>query len=210
MILALTAQHDAPTALAQALARIPGTALYADLSTSAPAVKRSLAASCADNGLAFVDVAPMSPVPGKGLRTPALASGIGAKRYVATFARLGSAVSSVGDQAGEAATRKLLRSVMMKGLAALVIEAMRAAEKLDRAEWLWDNLVDEISRADELLLRRLVEGTSPHALRRLHEMQASQALLESVGVEPLMTSSTVASLAAVVAGKSTPRLPTLG
>lgn len=194
IVLAITASADATRALTQALGAIPASALYADLSTSAPAAKQGLAETAARRGLEFVDVALMAVVLGRGLRTPALAAGPGARRYVTMMQPLGVPVEAVSDRAGDAALRKLLRSVMMKGLAALVIEAMRAAEAADLAEWLWANLVEEITAADEALLARLVRGTGPHALRRLHEMEACQALLEGLGVEPVMTRSTVESL----------------
>ena len=193
-MIALTASADAMTAATQALGSIPPSALYADLSTSDPVLKRSLAEVVDRRGLQFVDVALMAPVPGKGLLTPALASGTGADRYVEIMRPLGVPVEAISTDAGEAATRKLLRSVMMKGLAALVIEAMRAADAAGLSEWLWGNIVDEITSADEVLLARLINGTAPHAVRRLHEMEACQSLLESLGVDPVMTRSTVESL----------------
>lgn len=206
LVLALTAQADARTAIEQALEHIPDYALYADLSTSSAAVKQELAAIAAGRDLLFVDVALMATVPGRGMRTPALAAGSGAQRYVAALTPLGVPVDAISDRAGDAATRKLLRSVMMKGLAALVIEAMRAAEQAGLSEWLWGNLVDEITAADEALLARLVRGTSPHAVRRLHEMEACQSQLESLGVDPVMTRSTVESLRRVPA-EGIPSLP---
>jgi Domain of unknown function (DUF1932) len=95
---------------------------------------------------------------------------------------------------------------MMKGLAALVIEAMRAAEVAGLPEWLWGNLVDEITAADGAMLARLVRGTGTHSVRRLHEMEACQALLEELGVEPVMTRSTVENLRRVPA-EGVPTLP---
>jgi len=194
LVIALTASADAVGAVNQALAEIPATALYADLSTSSPAVKQELARIAAGRELEFVDVALMAVVPGRGLRTPALAAGTGAHRYVATMSPLGVPVEAVGERAGDAALRKLLRSVMMKGLAALVIEAMRAAESAGLSEWLWGNLVEEITAADEALLARLVNGTQPHARRRLHEMEACEALLGELGIDAVMTRSTVETL----------------
>jgi 3-hydroxyisobutyrate dehydrogenase-like beta-hydroxyacid dehydrogenase len=194
LILALTPQDDAVAAFTQAADAMKAGTLYADLSTSAPAVKRDIADRAANLGVEFADVALMAVVPGNGLRAPALVSGAGAERYVAQMTPFGVPVESVGPVAGEAATRKLLRSVMMKGLAALVIEAMRAAGEVGLEQWLWGNLVDEITAADELLLARLVTGTGVHARRRLHEMEACQSLLGSLGIDPVMTRSTVESL----------------
>lgn len=194
LILALTPQADARRALTQALDALPASALYADLSTSAPAVKRDLAAIADGRGVCFADVALLSIVPGNGMRASALVSGPGAARYVALMRPLGVPVEAIGTHAGEAATRKLLRSVMMKGLAALVIEAMRAAEVADLSDWLWGNLVDEVTAADEAMLARLVRGTGTHSVRRLHEMEACEALLDDLGIDPVMTHSTVESL----------------
>jgi 3-hydroxyisobutyrate dehydrogenase-like beta-hydroxyacid dehydrogenase len=103
-------------------------------------------------------------------------------------------VTRISSQAGDAATRKLLRSIMMKGLAGTVIEAMRGAERAGCADWLWENLAAEITRADARLLSRLVRGTGRHAARRLHEMEAAAALLADLGVDPVMTRATVENL----------------
>ena len=194
VVLGITAAADAVTAIEQALSAIPATALYADLSTASASLKQRLAGIASGRGLAFADVALMATVPGKGLRTPALVSGSGSERFASTFAPPGMPVTDIGGNAGDAATRKLLRSVMMKGLAALVIEAMRAGHAAGCADWLWSNLAGEITAADEALLARLVLGSGPHAVRRLHEMEASVALLEELGIDPVMTRSTVESL----------------
>ena len=198
LVIALTPGSDAMTALTQAIDDIPETALYADLSTASAATKKALAARAAGRNLLFIDVALMGTVPGRGLRTPALASGPGAERYVALVTDLNVPVARIAGDAGNAATRKLLRSVMMKGLAALMIESMWAAEQAGCAEWLWKDLAKEISAADEALLSRLVHGTLTHAKRRLHEMRACEDLLNELGQDPVMTHATVESLKRVL------------
>ena len=210
LVLAVTAAADAPTALKQALDAIPSGAVYADLATSAAGLKQRLAADAAAAGLLFADVALMSPVPGKGLGTPALASGPGAGAFVGMMAPLGMPVELAGETAGDAATRKLLRSVVMKGLAALVAESMQAAHAAGFADETWTNIVGQITAADEGLIRRLVDGTGPHAVRRLHEMEASADMLDELGVEPVMTRSTVESLRRFAAGAPLPQLPPAG
>ena len=198
MVLALTTAEDAMTALEQAFHNIPSTALYADFSTASAQLKRSLAAKAAERGIDFVDVALLSVVVGKGIRAESLVSGTGAKRFVNLMCPLGMPVDAIDGEAGEAATRKLLRSVFMKGLAGVLMEAMRGAEVAGLSEWLWENLSSEIAEADEVLLRRLVVGTGPHAKRRLHEMEAAAELLSDLGVDPAMTRSTVANLQQVL------------
>ena len=173
---------------------VPSAALVADLSTSAPDVKAQRADRAAAVGRSFADVALMAPVPGRGLRTPVLVSGSGAERYAAAFAPLGAPVEWVGDRAGDASTRKLLRSVAMKGIAAVVIEAVRAAERAGLEDWLWADLVAEFEAAGAPLLERLLQGTGVHAARRVHEMEATSEMLESLDIEPVMTRATVESL----------------
>jgi 3-hydroxyisobutyrate dehydrogenase-like beta-hydroxyacid dehydrogenase len=96
-----------------------------------------LADTAALRGLPFADVALMAPVPGNGLATPSLASGPGAESYGGIVSSLGGIVDVIGERPGDAAARKLLRSVVVKGLAALVIESLEAAEAHDELEWAW-------------------------------------------------------------------------
>jgi 3-hydroxyisobutyrate dehydrogenase-like beta-hydroxyacid dehydrogenase len=206
-VFAFTSSDDAPGALEQAFASIPSTALYADFSTAAAGVKQRLAQRCGAVGLAFADVAMMSPVPGKGMYTPMLVSGTGATKFVNQCEPLGMVVEHAGDVAGTAATRKLLRSVVIKGFAALVIESMHAANAAGLGAETWENLVQQFTAADETFLRRIVEGTGTHSLRRLHEMEATAELLGELNVDPLMTQSTVESLRRIESGWALPELP---
>jgi 3-hydroxyisobutyrate dehydrogenase-like beta-hydroxyacid dehydrogenase len=207
IICALTASGDAVEAMRQAVDSIPTTSIYADFSTASAGLKQQLGATAFGIGVAFVDVALMSPVPGKGLRTPALASGTGAHRFVELFAGLGMPIEYSGEREGIAATRKLLRSVVIKGMAALMIESLRAAEAAGLADETWENLVAQFTAADETFLRRIISGTGTHALRRLHEMEATEALLRELGVDPVMTTSTAESLRRLVAGEDLPAVP---
>ena len=63
----------------------------------------------------------------------------------------------------------------------------------------------EITRADEKTLARLVTGTHAHALRRLHEMEASTELLRSLDVDPIMTRSTAENLRRILNDWPDPR-----
>ena len=198
-VIALTASADAEEALKQAFAQIAPEALYADFCSGSAGLKRRLAARAAERKIAFADIALLAIVPGNGIRTRSMVSGTGADRFVAQFSPLGTPVESLGGEAGDAATRKLLRSVFMKGLTAVTIEAMSAADKAGLSNWLWENISKEIAQADETLLHRLVTGTGLHARRRLSEMEASAELLAELNVEPLMTRSTVENLKNVLA-----------
>ena len=133
MILALTAASDATAALDQAIDHIAPATLYADLSTASAGLKQQLAAISrrarpplrrrrADDDRRQ----PRPAHPGARVRDRA-------RRATRSYsAVLGVPVEAIGDEAGLAATRKLLRSVVIKGLAALLIEAMRAGERRAR------------------------------------------------------------------------------
>lgn len=175
----------------------PG-ALFADLNTAAPAVKRQVADQLP--GVPFADVALVAPVPGKGLATPALVSGSGADRFAEQFGELGMPVTVIGYEAGAAAARKLVRSVFAKGAAAAAGEALEAAEQLGCADWLWADLADTLAGADGNLLERWIEGSRVHAVRRSEEMHAAAEMLSEVGVEPWMASAAENRLRALAAG----------
>lgn len=193
LVMAVTAAADAMVALTQALPAIPAGAVYADLSTASAQRKRDLAEVAAGRPLRFVDVALMAMVPGNGLFGKSLASGPGAERYVQLLGPIGVPVEWTGEEPGTAATRKLLRSVVMKGVPALLIESMRAAAAAGLAPETWDNLIGQLTSADETFLRTLLEGTETHSVRRTAEMEAATELLESLGVDPVMTRATTES-----------------
>jgi 3-hydroxyisobutyrate dehydrogenase-like beta-hydroxyacid dehydrogenase len=183
LVLSANSSHDAMTALENALPALrPGT-LWADLNTASPGLKGALAERAAGHGVAVVDVALMSPVPGKGIRTPMLVSGEAAGRYVELLAPLGADVAVQPGPVGEAISRKLLRSVFYKGLAAAVVEALRGAEAAGCADWLRGNIAAELAGFDERTVDRLVDGSYTHARRRADEMAAATDQLLELGVK---------------------------
>jgi len=190
MIMSITAAVDAQAAIAQAWTELPRGAIYADLSTAPPTLKQDLNDTATLRGLAFADVALMSTVPRNGLATPTLVSGAGAAAYSELLTPLGARVEVVGAEPGEAATRKLLRSVVTKGLTAVVLEAMEGARRADLEDWMWAHIVDFINTADADLMQLLVDGTELHLERRIVEMESAAALLESVEVSPTMSQAT--------------------
>jgi 3-hydroxyisobutyrate dehydrogenase-like beta-hydroxyacid dehydrogenase len=184
VVLSLNAQSAALGAASSVAEVLTARHLYADLNTTSPAVKREVGAAIAPSGAAFADVALLGPVPGKGLSTPCLASGPGAARFAEIFGGLGMPVETVGGEAGEAAARKLLRSVFMKGLAAAALESLAAASAAGQERWLRDEILAVLHDADGALLDRLLEGSHRHARRRADEMDAAAELVAELGLEP--------------------------
>ena len=191
--------NSAAASHAAAEAALPGLrtgALFADLNTAAPQLKRDVAAVVERADALCADVALLGAVPARGLGTPALASGSGAGAFAAAFVPLGMPVDVVSEQPGDAATLKLLRSVFMKGMAASALESLDAAEVAGKREWLAQELANVIG---EQLLERLVEGSRRHAARRTEEMDAARELLLELGIEPRIASASASLLAELAA-----------
>jgi 3-hydroxyisobutyrate dehydrogenase-like beta-hydroxyacid dehydrogenase len=183
LVLSANSSHDALTALTNALPGLrPGT-VWADLNTASPGVKAALA-EAAGSDVAVVDVALMAPVPGRGLRTPMLVSGPAAERYAELLSPLGAEVTVQPGPVGEAISRKLLRSVFYKGLAAAVVEALAAGEAAGCGDWLRADISAELAGFDDRTIDRLVDGTHKHARRRADEMAAATEQLTELGVRP--------------------------
>jgi len=193
LVLSVNSSHDAMTALENALPGLRAGTLWADLNTASPGLKVALAERVGELGIPVVDVALMSPVPDKGLRTPMLVSGAAADRYAEILGGLGADVEVQPGPVGTAISRKLLRSVFYKGLAAAVVEALRGAEAAGCADWLRANIAAELAGFDERTVDRLVEGTRTHARRRADEMAAATEQLEELGV-PARTSAAARDL----------------
>jgi 3-hydroxyisobutyrate dehydrogenase-like beta-hydroxyacid dehydrogenase len=163
--------------------------VFADLNTAGAALKRTVAEVVDATGAAFADVALMTPVPGHGLRTPAFVSGAGADELARRLGPLGMPIEVLGAEPGAAATRKLLRSVFTKGLAAACIESTRAARAAGCEAWMRAEIAEVLTGADAALLERLLTGSERHATRRIHEVRDARELLTELGVEPRVSAA---------------------
>ncbi len=123
-------------------------------------------------------------------------------RFADLVRPLGMPVEVVGDEPGDAAGLKLLRSVFMKGLAAAVLESIEGAKTRGAEDWLRREIAGVLG---EPLLERLVSGTLTHAERRLDEMEAAAAYLEELGIEPRISRAAAAWLDTLVVEERTRR-----
>jgi 3-hydroxyisobutyrate dehydrogenase-like beta-hydroxyacid dehydrogenase len=186
LVLSVNSAKAAVDAFRAGLSGLRPGALWADLNTASPGTKRELAGIAEAGGVPFADVAMMAPVPGRGLRVPMLASGGGAARYAGMLRPLGAAIEVLEGPAGLAASKKLLRSVFYKGMAAAVVEALEAARAAGHERWLHEHIAAELAAADTDTVQRIIDGTSRHALRRTAEMEAAADMLTELGVRPLI------------------------
>jgi 3-hydroxyisobutyrate dehydrogenase-like beta-hydroxyacid dehydrogenase len=187
LVLSLTTASAALATVTGVLPALRSEAIYADLNTAAPALKREIAALVPR----FADVAVLGPVPVRGLNTPVLASGAGATAFADTLVPLGMPVEVVSADPGDAAALKLVRSVFMKGVAAAAIESLNAADALGERDWAERQLAEVVGPG---LLERFVEGSRLHAVRRVDELDAACELLRSLGIEPHVAAATRALL----------------
>ena len=156
LVLSLNASAVALAVAREVAPALAAGAIYADLNSGSPALKAALAAVVEAHGARFADVALMAPVPGNGARTPSLVSGSGAEAYARALAALGAPIEVLGERAGDAAMRKLLRSVFTKGLAAISLEAMAAAGAAGLADWMHEELAVTFDGANRAFLDRLL------------------------------------------------------
>ena len=192
LVLSLTTAAAADDALRQSLPGLVaedgrGPVVYADANTATAGAKVRLAEVAAAAEVPFADIAIMAPVPGAGHLVPMLVSGTGAQRTSALLAECGATAEVLEGPAGTAATRKLLRSVFYKGMAAAVIEALLAARSAGCEDWLREHIGAELVASDASTVARMETGSYKHALRRSHEMAAAADLLGELGVPARVT-----------------------
>ena len=194
VVISLNAASAAEQAARNALPGLRAGTVFADLNTASPRGKRQVAAVIEGSGALFADVAVLAPVPRAGLRTPLAVAGPGRAALAGVLAPLGVPVEDAGPCPGAAAGRKLLRSVFMKGLAAVVMESLAIAAEAGQQDWLWQQIVSEFTAADEALATRLVEGTRQHAARRLAEMRAADGYAAELGAADPVVRAVIARL----------------
>lgn len=163
--------------------------LYADLNTASPQTKKQMAELIHPGRALFADVALMAPVLPRGIGTPTFASGAGAQKYEQLMTPFGMPVTVLDNQAGSAATRKLLRSIVYKGVAAVIVEAVEAAGRLNYDAWMREQIQTIIP--EEQLIERMIVGSRTHAQRRMHEMTAVGDMLREIGVPPYTSEAAV-------------------
>ncbi|HWI29964.1 MAG TPA: DUF1932 domain-containing protein [Microbacterium sp.] len=191
VVLSLVGGASASAVAAQALPFAGRGAVYADLNTASPQVKGEIATEAARMGVAMADVAVLAPVQRIGIRTGLLASGAGAPALADQLRPLGVPIVVLDAAAGEAARLKLLRSVFMKGLAALMIEGVGAARAIGAEQWLLDQMAGELGPDGRDLVDRLVQGTYQHAVRREQEVRDALGVIEATGRPADMTRATL-------------------
>ncbi|EIZ78533.1 phosphogluconate dehydrogenase NAD-binding protein [Novosphingobium sp. Rr 2-17] len=189
LVLSLVTADQALAVAREAAGLIDPQALFCDMNSVAPGTKREAAEALAAAGKRYVDVAVMAPVHPAALDVPLNISGEHAAEAEQLLAAAGfTKIKQVGDEIGRASTIKMLRSVMYKGMEALTAECVIACERAGVTDEVLGSFgSDWASGADYRFDRILVHGQ-----RRAAELREVCRTLSDLGLEPRMSSGTVA------------------
>ncbi|WP_373550384.1 NAD(P)-binding domain-containing protein [Haliscomenobacter sp.] len=164
--------------------------VFLEMNTSAPEKKQAIAKILNPSGVQFVDLAIMAPVPPTGIRTPMLAAGPGASLFQQKMTDYPLQMEVLPDAAvGAAAELKLLRSIVYKGIAGVIYEAVEVGLAFGQERYIREQISSIIGGKDELI-DRFVTGTYIHAARRREEMAAVVEMLEAQQLDPLLSKAT--------------------
>jgi 3-hydroxyisobutyrate dehydrogenase-like beta-hydroxyacid dehydrogenase len=162
--------------------------LYADLNSVSPARKLEIARIVGATGARFVEVAVMAPVLPYGHRVPMLLGGPAAPLFVEAMKPFGLRMETLdGAPVGAAAAVKMCRSIVVKGLEALMCECVIAASRFDADRHVFASLnesfpgIDWTALADYMVGRVVVHGE-----RRAREMEEVAETLRAIGIDPIM------------------------
>src|SRR4051812_15711532 len=166
VVLVLTGAGAARPVAEECLPAMDEGSCYADLTSSSPGSMAELGRL--PSRALFADVAILGPVPLHGARTPLMASGPGAPALAELLTTVGAPVEVVDGEPGAAMAHKLLRSVLMKGLASVVVEAVTAGRAAGLEDWIRGQIAAQLAGDGQAVVDRLLTGTAKHAARRSH------------------------------------------
>jgi len=161
--------------------------IYADLNSVSPGLKQDIDRIVTAAGAGFVEAAVMSPVPPLAHRSPMLLGGKAARMFVDLMAPYGMRLEVISETVGTAAATKMFRSIIVKGLEALMLECVLAATPYSADERVFSSLAESFPGIDwQRLANYMVSRVVLHGERRAREMEEVAETLESLGIEPIM------------------------
>jgi 3-hydroxyisobutyrate dehydrogenase-like beta-hydroxyacid dehydrogenase len=186
VISAVTASNTLAVAREAAPFLRPGT-LFLDLNSASPGTKQQCAELVEARGAHYVEAGVMTSVPPYGIRVPILLGGACAAELAPVLTGWGMDTRAVSDRLGVASAIKMSRSVMIKGLEALVIESYATARRYGVEDHVLPTLVETFpsidwSRQGAYFFSRVVQ----HGQRRAEEMREAARTVQEAGFEPFM------------------------
>jgi 3-hydroxyisobutyrate dehydrogenase-like beta-hydroxyacid dehydrogenase len=166
--------------------------LFLDINSVSPATKRKAASCVARRRARFVEAAVMSAVPKQRLQVPMLLGGPHAFDAAECLQRIGMNATPLSDQLGVASAVKMCRSVIIKGLEALVIESLFAARMYGAEDRVLESLAASFPGMgwENHLPDYLISRVAEHGQRRAVEMREVAQTLQHVGIKPMMALAT--------------------
>lgn len=189
VICAVTA-GSAEAAAKTAAQAIEKGALYADVNSVSPSTKQRVGKAIESKGARFVEVAIMSPIAPRGIKSPMLIGGAYAEAFIDLFKPLGADMTAVSGPIGKAAATKMCRSVMYKGMEALFLESMLSARHYGVEKEVLASLRDTLDRGWPETARYMISRALIHGRRRAEEMREAAKTVAEAGLAPLLSERT--------------------
>jgi 3-hydroxyisobutyrate dehydrogenase-like beta-hydroxyacid dehydrogenase len=165
--------------------------LVVDVNSVSPSTKREAARTVEGAGGRYVEAAVMTSVPPHGLRSPMLLGGPHTAELIALMAPFDMRLTAFSGEVGKASSVKMCRSVVIKGLEALVTESMLAARHYGVEREVLRSLADTLPHEDwPGLARYVIERALLHGRRRAEEMREVARTVREAGVEPMLSLAT--------------------
>jgi 3-hydroxyisobutyrate dehydrogenase-like beta-hydroxyacid dehydrogenase len=188
VISAVTAGECLAAAVEAAQAVTPGS-YYLDLNSVSPRTKVEAARAVEAAGGRYVEAAVMSPIVPQRLASPLWLGGPHAADFLPLAQSLGFTGAAVYSRTiGEASAAKMCRSVIIKGMEALLAESLLTARRHGVEDAVLTSLKDLFPVPDWRKLARYMIGRSlQHGRRRAEEMREAVRTVAEAGVEPWMS-----------------------
>ncbi len=192
IIFSTVTANQAMAAAEQTVPHLKSTQLYADLNSVSPGLKQAIARVIEGSEAKFVEVAVMAPVPPYGHQVPMLTGGRYAPEFAERLAPFGMKIETGTANVGDAAATKMCRSIMVKGIEALMTECVLSARHYGVDTQVFASLGESFPGMDwEKLASYLVGRVVVHGERRAREMEEVAETVREAGVEPMMAEATV-------------------
>ena len=188
VVSAVTAAQCVAAAADAAPALATGT-VYLDLNSVSPATRARAASTIEGGGGRYVEAAVMSPIGPKRIGSPMLLGGPHAETLLPTLQAIGfGGATAFSPVIGRASAAKMCRSVMIKGMEALLGEALLAARHHEVEQVVLESLRDLFPGLDWRTLARYMIGRSlQHGRRRAEEMREVALTVDEAGVGSAMS-----------------------
>ncbi len=189
VICAVTAEQGLQAAQSAAGGIAPG-AFYVDVNSVSPGVKRASAEVINAAGGRYVEAAVMTAVPPHRIKSPMLLGGPHAAAFLEIAAPLGFNARVYSPDYGKASAVKMCRSVMIKGMEALITESLLTARRLGVETDVLASLGETLPVPDwEVFAKYMITRSLQHGKRRAEEMREVARTVSEAHIDPLMSAS---------------------